>query len=79
MAMKGHPLTKDELAIRNKQPLLPRPKPLGRVLFCHDCGENGTKAGGLHKDGDDYKCNIPSICGRVKREKAILMGQRKAK
>ena len=48
-----------------------------RVIKCKLCGENGARAGGLHKDGDDYCCNILSICGRVKIEKDIILSQRK--
>jgi len=77
MAMKGHPLTNNEAAARDHKPIL-APMQKGRVITCRDCGESGTKAGGLHKVGDDYLCNNRKACARLTRQKTLMMGQRKA-
>jgi len=78
MAMKGHPLTNNEAAVRDHKPIL-APRQQGRVITCRDCGESGTKAGGLQKVGDDYLCNNRKACAILTRQKTLLMGQRKVK
>jgi len=78
MAMKGHPLTNNEAAVRDHKPIL-APRQQGRVITCRDCGESGTKAGGLQKVGDDYLCNNRKACAILTRQKTLMMGQRKVK
>ena len=78
MAMKGHPLTNNEALAWDHKPIL-APRQQGRVITCRDCGESGTKAGGLHKAGDDYLCNDQAKCARLTREKTLMLDQRKAK
>ena len=78
MAMKGHPLTNNEAAVRDHKPIL-APRQKGRVITCRDCGESGTKAGGLQKVGDDYLCNDQAKCARLTRQKTLMMGQRKVR
>ena len=79
MAMKGHPLTNNEAAVRDHKPLPAVSEPIGRVITCRDCGESGTRAGGLQKVGDDYLCNNRKACAILTRQKTLLMGQRKVK
>jgi len=78
MAMKGHPLTNNEAAIRDHKPILVA-RPKGRVITCKDCGESGTRAGGLQKVGDDYLCNDRETCAILTRQKTLMLGQRKVK
>ena len=78
MAMKGHPLTNNEAAVRDHKPIL-APRQKGRVITCRDCGESGTKAGGLQKVGDDYLCNDQAKCARLTRQKTLMRGQMKVK
>ena len=78
MAMKGHPLTNNEALAQYHLPILTA-RQQGRVITCRDCGESGTKAGGLQKVGDDYLCNNQAKCAILTRQKTLLMDQRKAK
>ena len=78
MAIEGHPLTNNEALARDHKPILTA-RQQGRVITCRDCGESGTRAGGLHKIGDDYLCNDQAKCARLTRQKTLMMEQRKVK